>query len=129
MLVESNSVQHQAIAHQYIFCAPERGIQPQDGDQAKIRIPPASRVLFGTIEVDSAFDTLSTLDVGVEGDLGRFATNIPLDIAGTTFLIGLPQKFINGTSIIITFNNDTASIGEATVRVGYEVDGRTQRIQ
>lgn len=129
MIYESKSVQHPAVAHQYIFCAPERGIYPEDGDQVKIRVPPATRVLYGTIEVDSAFDTMSTLDVGVQNDLQRYADGVSLYVEGSTELINLPQKFVNGTDIIITFLTGKASIGEATVRVVYEVDGRTQRIQ
>lgn len=129
MIYESKCVQHQAVAHQYVFCAPERGIQPEDGDQVKIRIPPASRVLYGSVEVDSAFDTMSTLDVGVPNDLQRYAEGVSLYEAGSRELINLPQKFVNGIDIIITFYNDKPTIGEATVRVVYEVDGRTQRIQ
>jgi len=129
MLIESKTVQHPHVAHQYIYCAPERGVQPEDGDQVKIRIPPASRVFGGTVEIDSAFDTMSTLDVGVKGDFQRYAEGVSLYEAGTKELVNLPQKFINGIDIIITFNHDMPSIGEATVRVVYEVDGRVQRIQ
>lgn len=106
------------------MCAPERKIFPEDGDTVEIQIPSFTRVIGGSIEIDTAFDTMSTLDIGLENDLQKYAEAVELNKAASIPLVNLPQKFVNSANIIISFNNGSPRIGEATVRVVYEVDGR-----
>lgn len=51
-------------------------------------------------------------------------TALELNKTGSYPMKHLPQKFVNSTNIIISFNNGNPTIGEATVRIVYEVDGR-----
>lgn len=124
MILSSKIVQYQSVAHRYIVCVPERGIFPVSGDTVEIQIPSFARVMGGSIEVDTAFDSMSTLDVGLKNDLQKYAKGVELNKTHSVPLQNLPQKFVNSTDIIITFNNGHPYIGEATIRVVYEVDGR-----
>lgn len=124
MILDSKVVQYPSIAHRYIVCAPERGIFPTNGDTAVIQLPPYTRIMEGQVFIDVAFDTLSTLDIGVENDLTRYAKGVELNKTHCVTMEHLPQKFVNSINVIITFNHGTPYIGEATIRLVYEVDGR-----
>lgn len=124
MILQPKNIQYQSVAHCYIVCDSARGIAPINGDSASIQLPPFTRLLDGSIEVDVAFDTLSVLDVGVKKDLQRYAKGVELNKTHSTKLVHLPQKFVNSANIVITFRNGNPFIGEATIRLVYEVDGR-----
>lgn len=124
MILQPKNIQYQSLVHAYIVCDSQRGIFPGHKDTAIIHIPPFTRITDGSVEIDVAFDTMSALDVGLSKDPQRYAADIELNKTHSVVLRNLPQKFVNSTEVVITFKHERPFIGEATVRLLYEVDGR-----